>query len=410
MAANFFIVYFSLVFIFHFSFFIFMTAHLRLFFNHSTSRAIGLVFAMQGLLFGTWSSMIPFIKQKFQLDEAQLGLLLLALPIGSTIMNPISVSILHRLGTVKTTLLARTLGSMFFVVPFLMPNPWLTAAALTLLGTTFSATNVSMNTAATTLENTEGIRIMATCHALWSSGAMFGAAIGATAVGMGVHPVTHVMLIGSVLLLSTLLIYQAFQRVPNEVTASKNNGPRPKFKMPSAALWGLIAISLCTNLTEGTMADWSAVYMREVVQAPAALWGWGFAAYAFFMALTRFMGDAILKNYGGGPVLRVGGIIAASGLLLAILLPYAPTTLLGFAMVGAGVSLGAPVLYSAAAKVPGMAPGAGLATMNTFAMIGFLGGPAIIGFIAKAFSLQMALGVVVLMGCVWIWRAGYLKA
>ena len=387
-----------------------MTAHLRLFFNHSTSRAIGLVFAMQGLLFGTWSSMIPYIKQKFQLDEAQLGLLLLALPVGITIMNPISVGVLHRLGTVRATMLARTLGALFFVIPFLMPNVWSVAAALMLLGTTFSTTNVSMNTAATTLENYEGIRIMATCHALWSSGAMFGSAIGATAMGMGVHPVTHVMLIGSVLLLSTLVIYQAFQRVPSEVTVSKSNGPRPKFKMPSAALWGLIAISLCTNLTEGTMADWSAVYMREVVQAPAALWGWGFAAYAFFMAMTRFTGDAILKNYGGGPVLRVGGMIAASGLLLAILLPYTPTTLIGFAMVGAGVSLGAPVLYSAAAKVPGMAPGAGLATMNTFAMVGFLGGPAVIGFIAKAFSLPMALGVVVVMGCVWIWRAGYLKA
>lgn len=386
-----------------------MTAHLRLFFNHSTSRAIGLVFAMQGLLFGTWSSMIPFIKQRFQLDEAQLGLLLLALPAGITVMNPISVGVLHRLGTVRATLISRTLGALFFVIPFLMPNVWLVAAALMLLGTTFSTTNVSMNTAATTLENFEGIRIMATCHALWSTGAMFGSAIGATSIGMGVHPVTHVMLVGLVLLLSTLVIYQAFQQVPSEVTVSKSNGPRPKFKMPSPALWGLIAISLCTNLTEGTMADWSAVYMREIVQAPATLWGWGFAAYALFMALTRFIGDAILKHYGGGVVLRVGGTVAASGLLLAILLPFAPTALLGFAMVGAGVSLGAPILYSAAAKVPGMAPGAGLATMNTFAMIGFLGGPAVIGFIAKAFSLPVALGVVVVAGCVWIWRAGYLK-
>lgn len=386
-----------------------MTAHLRLFFTHSTSRAIGLVFALQGLLFGTWSSMIPFIKQKFQLDEAQLGLLLLALPTGITVMNPISVSVLHRLGTVRATLIARTLGALFFVLPFLMPNVWLTAAALMVLGTTFSTTNVSMNTAATTLENFEGIRIMATCHALWSTGAMFGSAIGATSLGFGVHPVTHVMLIGSLLLLSTLVIYQAFQRVPSEVTVNKSVGPRPKFRMPSAALWGLIAISLCTNLTEGTMADWSAVYMRDIVKAPAAIWGWGFAAYALFMALTRFAGDLILKHYGGGVVLRTGGTIAATGLLLAILLPFTPSVLLGFAMVGAGVSLGAPILYSAAAKVPGMAPGAGLATMNTFAMIGFLGGPAIIGFIAKAFSLPFALGVVVVAGGIWIWRAGYLK-
>jgi predicted MFS family arabinose efflux permease len=386
-----------------------MTAHLRLFFNHNTSRAIGLVFAMQGLLFGTWSSLIPYIKQKFQLDEAQLGLLLLSLPAGVTLMNPISVGILHRLGTVNATLVARTLGAIFFVVPFLMPEVGLVAVALLMLGTTFSTTNVSMNTAASSLEKAEGIRIMSTCHGLWSSGAMFGSAIGATSMGMGVHPVTHVMLIGSLILLSTLLIYPAFQRVPNEVMLRKSDAPRPKFKLPNAALWGLIAISLCTNLTEGTMADWSAVYMREVVQAPAMLWGWGFAAYAFFMALTRFTGDAILKHYHAGLVLRIGGVIAASGLMIAVFLPYPPSALLGFAMVGAGVSLGAPILYSAAAKVPGMAPGAGLATMNTFAMIGFLGGPAVIGFVAKAFSLPIALGGVILMAGVWIWRAGYLK-
>ncbi|HOY19546.1 MAG TPA: MFS transporter, partial [Haliscomenobacter sp.] len=386
-----------------------MTAHLRLFFNHSTSRAIGLVFAMQGLLFGTWSSMIPYIKQKFQLDEAQLGLLLLALPAGVTLMNPLSVGILHRLGTVRATLIARTLGALFFVIPFLMPQVGLVALALFVMGTTFSTTNVSMNTAATSLEKYDGIRIMSTCHALWSSGAMFGSALGATSMGMGVHPVTHVMFMGSILLLSTLFIYQSFQKVPSEVMVSKSQGPRPKFRLPNAALWGLISISLCTNLTEGTMADWSAVYMREIVKAPAALWGWGFAAYALFMALTRFAGDAILKHHSGGKVLRVGGCVAASGLLLAVLLPYPATVLIGFAMVGAGVSLGAPILYSAAAKVPGMAPGAGLATMNTFAMVGFLGGPAVIGFIAKGFSLPVALGVVIAAGGIWIWRAGYLK-
>jgi predicted MFS family arabinose efflux permease len=386
-----------------------MTAHLRLFFNHSTSRSIGLVFAMQGLLFGTWSSMIPYLKQKFELDDAQLGLLLLSLPAGVTLMNPLSVGILHRLGTVRMILIARTLGAIFFVLPFLMPQVGLVALVLFIMGTTFSSTNVSMNTAATALEKHEDIRIMSTCHALWSSGAMFGSALGATSLGLGIHPVTHVIGMGVILISSTLLIYQSFLKVPNEVMVSKSEGPRPKFGLPNAALWGLVAISLCTNLTEGTMADWSALYMREVVKAPAALWGWGFAAYALFMALTRFMGDAILKHYSGGQVLRVGGSIAASGLLLAILMPYPATTLLGFAMVGAGVSLGAPILYSAAAKVPGMAPGAGLATMNTFAMVGFLGGPAVIGFIAKAYSLTVALGVVVFAGLVWIWRAGYLK-
>jgi hypothetical protein len=83
--------------------------------------------------------------------------------------------------------------------------------------------------------------------------------------------------------------------------------------------------------------------------------------------------------------------------------------LLGFALVGSGVSLGAPILYAAAAKVPGMAPGAGLATLNTFAMVGFLGGPAFIGFIAKAFSLPVALALVAGFAAFWAWRAGRIE-
>jgi MFS family permease len=172
----------------------------------------------------------------------------------------------------------------------------------------------------------------------------------------------------------------------------------------------LVGISLCTNITEGTMADWSAVYLREVVNAPEALAGWGFAAYAFFMAGGRFLGDALIAHFGSKPVLRTGGLVAAAGLLVAVLFQNSPAAVLvGFAMVGAGVSIGAPILYAAAAKVPGMAKGAGLATMNTFAMIGFLGGPAFIGFLAKGFGLPIAFAVVAGFGVFWAWRAGRMR-
>jgi MFS family permease len=178
-----------------------------------------------------------------------------------------------------------------------------------------------------------------------------------------------------------------------------------KFAWPNAALWGLIGLSLCTNLVEGTMADWAAVYMREIVKALPALTGWGFGAYAFWMASGRFAGDALLARYGNGRVLAVGGGLIVVGLLLAVLLPYTWVVLTGFALVGAGVSLGAPILYAAAARVPGMAPGAGLATMNTFAMIGFLGGPAVVGFIAKAWSLPIAFAVVAVAALFLVLRA-----
>ena len=149
------------------------------------------------------------------------------------------------------------------------------------------------------------------------------------------------------------------------------------------------------------MADWTAVYMRDIVQSNDFFIGWGFACYALFMASGRFVGDALIPQYGSRKVLVSGGILAAFGILLAVLVPHTLTAILGFGLVGAGVSCGAPILYGSAARVPGMAKGAGLATMNTFSLAGFLAGPALIGLISNAFSLSFAIGLVAILALIW---------
>ncbi len=384
-----------------------MASHLTTFFKHPTVRATGLVFGFFGILFGTWAALIPFVKQKFGLDEAQLGLLLLCLPGGITLMNPLSVPILHKLGAVRSTVLFLPLAAALFILPFAMPNVWLTGAALFLAGSTFSMVNVSVNTCASQIEQHLNLRIMSTCHGLWSTGAMVGSAMASLATGWGVVPFTYVALVFLVEALVVVTVRKALAGVPDEPHPVVVGEKTPSgFLFPNKALWVLVAISLGTNLTEGTMSDWSAVYLREVVGSPESVAGWGFSAYAFFMAGGRFLGDALIGHFGSKPVLRIGGLVAAAGLLLAVFFQNTPTVLVGFAMVGAGVSLGAPILYAAAAKVPGMAKGAGLATMNTFAMIGFLGGPAVIGFVAKAFSLPVAFAMVACAALFWAWRAG----
>jgi MFS family permease len=149
------------------------------------------------------------------------------------------------------------------------------------------------------------------------------------------------------------------------------------------------------------MSDWTAVYMRDVVKSNDFFIGWGFACYAFFMASGRFVGDALIPQYGSRKVLVTGGILAAFGILLAVLIPHTTTAILGFGLVGAGVSCGAPILYGSAARVPGMAKGAGLATMNTFSLAGFLAGPALIGLISNAYSLSFAIGLVAVLALIW---------
>jgi fucose permease len=379
--------------------------HLSDFFRQPQSRAIGLVFAANGLLYGSWSALIPFIKHRFQLDDAQLGLLLFCLPLGVMSTNPVASLLIRRWGMQRITVGALVSSAIAFWAPLQMGYLTLLAVVLFLCGATLSIMNVGMNTCASAIEHHEKRRILSTCHGMWSVGAMLGSALGGTLTGLGMHASMYMSLAAILAGVVAFLTQKTVLKVADMPRSSDSEQAAKAFTWPNRALWALIVLSLCVNLTEGAMADWAAVYLRDVVQAAPWLTGYGFAAYAFWMAAGRFAGDGILMRNSADRVLLMGGLLAATGLVLAIVLPYTTFTLLGFALVGAGVSLGAPILYGAAARVPGMAPGAGLATMNTFAMFGFLSGPTLIGFLAKAFSLPFAFGAVAVAALFWSWRA-----
>jgi MFS family permease len=375
-----------------------MTAHLKTYFTHNRSLAIGAIFASFGFLFGNWVTWIPYVKHKFALDDAQLGLLLLSLPLASTLTNPLSTLIINRFGMRATTIWGLAGMALVYALPVNVPYLWMTSAALGLLGIGIAFTNVAMNTCVTSIERQDGIFIMSTSHGMFSGGGMLGSALASILMGFKVPPAIHIAVVSVGILALVTLVRPIIMGIHEE--KRKNEGGA-KFAWPNRVLMGMIAISLCTNITEGTMADWTAVYMRDVVKSNDFFIGWGFACYAFFMALGRFIGDSLIPQYGSRKVLVSGGVLAAIGILIAVLVPHTLTAILGFGLVGAGVSCGAPILYGSAARVPGMAKGAGLATMNTFSLAGFLAGPALIGLISNAFSLSFAIGLVAILALIW---------
>ncbi|GAB2636450.1 MFS transporter [Emticicia sediminis] len=387
-----------------------MLTHLRTFFTHRQGLAIGMVFISVGFLFGNWATLIPYIKGKFNLNDAQLGLLLLSFPIGATAMNPFSTFFINRFGMLNTTIIGLILLATTFVCP--VGASWLplTSFSLIIVGMCLSVTNVAMNTCVTSLEHQYGINIMSTCHGMFSAGLMFGSIAASILRGMKIEPVLQMAVIAVVITALVLILRPIILGIHEEkITEEESGGGGAKFILPKGALLLMILISLCTNVTEGTMADWTAVYMRDIVQTDDYFIGWGLAGYSMFMSLGRFVGDALIPRFGGNAVLRTGGIIAALGITLAIIFPYTITAILGFTLVGAGVSCGAPILYGSAARVPGMAKGAGLATMNTFSMGGFLAGPVLIGFISKSVSLPFAFSIVAILALVWAFLVNRVK-
>ncbi|MBK9737882.1 MAG: MFS transporter [Saprospiraceae bacterium] len=378
-----------------------MLSHLSIFFMHKKSMAVGTAFFIMGFLFGNWATLIPFVKSHYQIDDAELGLILLSLPLGAMFFNPLSPMLIHRFGLQKMTVNGMFFISIAYMIPLCYDDIYLVPAGLILIGITITLLNIAANTLAAALEKTEQISIMSTCHGLFSLGLMIGSLMRSVTLLFNISEKNHMFFIGfcgisaSIIVLKTII---GIKTVNESITDKKE-----KFKLilPHGALLTMIIISICINVTEGSMADWASLYMKEIVQTNPYFIGWGIFGYSAFMAIGRFFGDGIIPVYGRNNILKYGATLSFVGLLTVIIFPFTWTSILGFAFVGLGVSCGSPILYAAAANYPGIPKSGGLALMNTFAMTGFLAGPVIIGFISENTSLPVAFGFVAALAVLW---------
>ena len=364
--------------------------NIRTFFTTPAALAVGLVFASDSLLFGSWVGHIPYIKDKLAINDAELGLTLFAMPVGLLLMNPVTGLIVARLGEARTCFWAAMGLCIGMSIPINAPNPVILAAGLLLVGMSGALINVGMNTLATNVEKLYGISIMSSCHGMWSLGGVIGSGLAGAAIALHIAPPIHVMSMIAVIFGLTFALQLTLKIIPGQSAGASG----ASFVLPNRDLLVMILIGFAVAMGEGVAFDWSAVYLRDNAGATTQIAALGFAAFSLTMTTGRFLGDAIIPTVGPKRFLTIGGIVAASGLLLAILVPHPVVVLLGFALLGAGCSLGAPILYAASLRIPGIAPAAGLATFATFSFIGFLAGPPIIGFVSESIGLIWGLVLV----------------
>jgi len=240
-----------------------------------------------------------------------------------------------------------------------------------------------------------GRSIMASYHGLWSLAGFSGAAIGFFLIRTGLIPWEHFFIISGVAL---LIIIAAFRYLLAE--DANRNEKLPIFARPDSSLIYLGLIAFCCMICEGAMFDWSGVYFQKVVQPGKNLVTMGYTAFMSTMATGRFVGDWVATRVGKKRTLQLSGILTAAGLLVAVIFPFFITAVLGFLLVGAGVSSVVPLVYSTAGKSKILSPGVAIAAVSTIGYLGFLFGPPFIGFIAQASSLRISLGLVAVLGSV----------
>ncbi|MFB9865028.1 MFS transporter [Rufibacter immobilis] len=362
--------------------------------SRTTHRiAVGALFFLQGLCFSSWGSRIPSIQQQLHLSEAQLGAVLFSLPVGLMLSLPFTGWLTSKIGSRKVVTIALFLYSTTLVLIGLCQTTAQLVGTLFLFGFASNMANISVNTQAVGVENLYKKSIMASFHGLWSLAGFAGAAVGTLMIGLEVQPLQHFLFMAAVVMAGVALAYQF--AVPKDAPAPAN---QPIFVKPDKALMGLGLIAFCSLICEGAMFDWSGVYFQKVVQAEKAWIAAGYTAFMSTMAFTRFIADWLTTKLGLKRVLQFSGLVTAVGLTIAVLFPHMVTAILGFLLVGAGVSAVVPLVYGVAGKTKTMAPSMALAAVSTIGFAGFLVGPPLIGLLAGISSLRLSFAVIALMG------------
>ncbi len=371
---------------------------LRSRYRNRVRLATALFFFGMGFSFATWASRIPSIKSQLQLTEADLGTLLLALPLGQLLAMTFSGKLVTQYGSRWIC----TIGLLLYAgcLPFigLAHNKWELAIALTSFGFFGNLCNIAVNTQGVYTQSFFEKPIMGSFHGSWSLAGFTGALTGLVMLSFQMSVLHHFLIaLGFV---TVLVVTNTKYLVKTQASKPEEKQSYNFFKNPDKTLLWLGIICFCGMASEGIMFDWSGVYFKEIVKAPGALVVLGYTTFMISMAAGRFLSDLFVAQLGYRKVLLLSGFVISFGLYTAVIFPYLIPSTIAFMLVGIGVSNVIPIIFNSAGNHPTIPTGIALTVVTSISFLGFLIGPPIIGYIAELTNLRYSFAVIGVFGLI----------
>ena len=356
--------------------------------NKAISAIFG-VFFLESAVLGNWIPRIPDMKQALALSDAQLGFCLLAIPLGTVLGLLVAGRIIERTGLRRACQIALPAWAVSFVLPPFADTQGVFMLFLLISGIAVGLTEVAMNTEADRIEQELNKRIMSRCHGFWSLGSMAGALTGGALAHLGMSVTLHFVI---VMPLIALLGFWMASRLPQSETSKNDQTEQTPtlFRLPSRFILLLCVMPMGAMVVEGAFIDWSAVFVKSILDASPLLISVIYSFFAIVMAAVRLCGDAIGDRYASKLIVQVSGVAAAAGIALFALSINDAMAMFGAALSGMGVAIVYPLAVTAAARRPGRAAD-NVAAITMVSFTAFLLAPPIIGFISDMFGLRVAL-------------------
>ncbi|GAA1396667.1 MFS transporter [Pseudonocardia kongjuensis] len=379
---------------------------------------VALVFATNGLVYANLLPRFPQLKDDLGLTNAQLGLAVAAMPFGALLAGLTAGALIARFRSSRVASFGMAVIAAGVVLVGFAPGWGLFAAAMFLVGAADAVVDVAQNAHGLRVQRRYGRSILNSFHALWSVGAVAGGLMGSAAAGIAMALPLHLGLSSALSVLIAVAVYPLLLRGPEDAERRDpggTGGQAPAGRRPWAGLglrtvllllvFGLVANS--GTVVEDAGATWAAVYL-DGLGAGAAIAGLGFVALQGCQFVGRLLGDRMVDRFGQRAVTRAGGALVLAGMGTALAFPTVPGSVAGFGIAGFGVATLVPAAMTAADRIPGLAPGAGLTVVTWLMRVGFLLSPPVIGVIADAAGLRTGLLVVPLAGLVVLFLAAAL--
>jgi MFS family permease len=368
--------------------------------------AVAVAFVANGLGGPSFLARLPERQSDLGLSDATLGLTLVGMALGAMAASPVAGGLVGRWGSRPVLLVAAGgLGASLWTVGA-APNAPTLFAALTVVGATDAAMDISMNANGAAYEGRSGRSVMHALHGTWSVGALAAAGIAAACAAAGVPLTVHLALAGAAIAGSVLVNRRGLvggdARRPVPAGDGAGEGGRSRVAASRRAIGPILVLAAATvggAIIEGAPSDWSAIQLERtgVGAGVAAL---GYAAFMAGMVAGRFAGDRLTDRFGGAVVLRGGTALVAAGLLAGIAVNHPAAFAIGLTLAGLGAAGFFPLAFSAAARTDGVSPGTGAATVSLAARLGFMVEPVLVGAVAGLVGLRWAFGLVAVVALV----------
>lgn len=361
-------------------------------------------FFVSGFGYTTWASRIPAIQHQLNLNEAQLGAALFALPVGLLVTMPITGRLLSRYSSSRIMVFGALFFNLMLGLLGYAAHYWEFLLVLFCFGSSRNLLNLSMNTDSVGLQSYYKKSIITTFHGIWSLAGFSGAALAYIMVANHVVAQWHLLSVSAVLV--TLSVCFA----PFTLRQQPISQPgKTIFSLPDKTLINLALICFSSMACENIMYDWSGIYMNKAVHSTHTTATAAFVVFMTTLTASRFAGDKIVNRYGVKTLMQYSGVLIVLGFMLAVIFPTVPAAITGFAFVGIGTSCMVPLVFAEAGKSKTMSKGTAIAAVSTIGYLGFLLVPPLVGFVAQASTLRWSFAIIATLGLVIVWIASKLK-